>query len=83
VLLTSELIAFLDYEKSDCIGCNTGNSKNGSYEQTLHTEFEELDLVIPCDQNGNFKQQTEAPYKRANDTLKVFFSICPKGCNDN
>jgi transposase-like protein len=38
-LLASELTAFLDYEKYDRIGFNTGNSRNGSYERTLHTEF--------------------------------------------
>ncbi|NGY75908.1 IS256 family transposase [Bacillus megaterium] len=71
-LLTSELTAFLDYEKYDRIGFNTGNSRNGSYERTLHTEFGELHLVIPRDRNGDFKQQTVAPYKRANDTLEAF-----------
>ncbi len=29
-LLASELTAFLDYEKYDRIGFNTGNSRNGS-----------------------------------------------------
>lgn len=55
-LLASELIAFLDYEKCDCIGFNTGNLSHGSYERTLHTEFGEPHLVIPRDRNGNFKQ---------------------------
>ena len=36
-LLASELTAFLDYEKYDRIGFNTGNSRNGSYERTLNT----------------------------------------------
>ncbi|MGG0770903.1 IS256 family transposase [Priestia megaterium] len=71
-LLASELTAFLDYEKYDRIGFNTGNSRNGSYERTLHTEFGKLHLVIPRDRNGDFKQQTVAPYKRANDTLEAF-----------
>ncbi|MCM3005715.1 IS256 family transposase [Priestia koreensis] len=71
-LLASELTAFLDYEKYDRIGFNTGSSRNGSYERTLHTEFGELHLVIPRDRNGDFKQQTVAPYKRANDTLEAF-----------
>ncbi|MCT9853138.1 IS256-like element ISBame1 family transposase, partial [Priestia megaterium] len=59
-------------EKYDRIGFNTGNSRNGSYERTLHTEFGELHLVIPRDRNGDFKQQTVAPYKRSNDTLEAF-----------
>ncbi|NGY75725.1 IS256 family transposase [Bacillus megaterium] len=38
----------------------------------MHTEFGELHLVIPRDRNGDFKQQTVAPYKRSNDTLEAF-----------
>ncbi|SFH52787.1 Transposase, Mutator family [Priestia megaterium] len=51
-LLTSELIAFLDYENYDCIRFNTGNPRKGSYERTLytvHTEFGGLHLAIPHD----------------------------------
>lgn len=48
-LLKTELTAFLDYDKYDRIGFNSGNSRN-----------------------GEFKQQTVAPYKRSNDTLESF-----------
>ncbi|MGE6415602.1 IS256 family transposase [Planococcus kocurii] len=48
-LLKTELMAFLDYEKYDRIGFNSGNSRN-----------------------GEFDQQTVAPYKRSNDTLESF-----------
>ncbi|MDB7613723.1 transposase, partial [Enterococcus faecium] len=34
----TELTAFLDYEKYDRIGFNTGNSRNGSYDRTVKTE---------------------------------------------
>ncbi|MBP2898795.1 IS256 family transposase [Escherichia coli] len=71
-LLTTELTAFLDYEKYDRAGFNTGNSRNGSYTRTLHTEYGDLHLQIPRDRNGEFKQQTVAPYKRSNDTLESF-----------
>lgn len=71
-LLTTELTAFLDYEKYDRIGFNSGNSRNGSYPRTLHTEFGDLQLTIPRDRNGEFKQQTIAPFKRSNDTLESF-----------
>lgn len=71
-LLTSELTVFLDCEKYALNEITTGNSRNGSYEWTLHIKFGELHLVIPRDQNGDFKQQTVAPYKRANYTLEVF-----------
>jgi len=71
-LLTTELTAFLDYEKYDRIGFNSGNSRNGSYDRTLHTEYGDLQVTIPRDRNGDFKQQTVAPYKRSNDTLESF-----------
>ena len=71
-LLKTELTAFLDYEKYDRIGFNSGNSRNGEYSRTLHTEYGDLDVSIPRDRNSEFKQQTVAPYKRSNDTLESF-----------
>lgn len=71
-LLQTELTAFLDYEKYDRIGFNSGNSRNGAYTRTLHTEYGDLNLSIPRDRNGEFNQQTVAPYKRSNDTLESF-----------
>jgi len=71
-LLKTELTAFLDYEKYDRIGFNSGNSRNGAYSRTLHTEYGDLEVSIPRDRNGEFKQQTVAPYKRSNDTLESF-----------
>ncbi|MGE7623196.1 IS256 family transposase [Viridibacillus sp. NPDC096237] len=71
-LLASELTCFLDYEKYDRIGFNSGNSRNGAYSRTLHTEFGNLQIAIPRDRNGEFRQQTVAPYKRSNDTLESF-----------
>lgn len=41
-LLKTELTAFLNYEKYDRIGFNTGNSRNGSYDRTVKTEYGEL-----------------------------------------
>ena len=60
-LLQTELTAFLDYEKYDRAGFNSGNSRNGSYKRTLHTEYGDLSLVIPRGRNGEFNQQTVAP----------------------
>lgn len=71
-LLKTELTAFLDYEKYDRVGFNSGNSRNGVYSCTLHTEYGVLQIDIPRDRNGDFKQQTVAPYKRSNDTLESF-----------
>ncbi len=45
--LATELTAFLDYKKYNLIGFNSGNSPNGSYSRTLHTEFGDLNIQIP------------------------------------
>ncbi|GEM_PF-846761 len=74
-LLTTELTAFLDYEKYDQYdrnGFNSGNLCNGSYSRTLHTKYGNLNIQIPRDRDGAFKQQTVVSYKRSNDTIHLF-----------
>ncbi|GEQ38690.1 hypothetical protein TH5N_18540 [Tetragenococcus halophilus] len=71
VLLKTELTAFLDYEKYERAGFNSGNSRNGAYQRTIKTEYGELSLEIPRDRNGEFKQQTLPTYKRSNETLET------------
>lgn len=69
-LFIIELDAFLNYDKYDPAGYNTGNSRNGSYSRILHTEYGDLNLQIPRDRIGEFHQRTIPPYKRNNDTLE-------------
>ena len=70
-LLQAELMAFLDYEKYDRTGFNSGNSRNGNYSRSFKTEYGELNLAIPRDRNGEFSQQTLPAYKRSNDSLET------------
>ncbi|HCM89655.1 MULTISPECIES: IS256 family transposase [Vagococcus] len=70
-LLQAELTAFLDYEKYDRAGFNSGNSRNGNYSRSFKTEYGELNLIIPRDRNGEFSQQTLPAYKRTNDSLET------------
>ena len=70
-LLQAELTAFLDYEKYDRVGFNSGNSRNGSYSRSFKTEYGELNLVVPRDRKGEFSQQTLPAYKRTNDSLET------------
>lgn len=70
-LLQAELTAFLDYEKYDRNGFNSGNSRNGNYSRTFKTEYGELNLTIPRDRNGEFSQQTLPAYKRTNDSSET------------
>lgn len=69
-LFVIELDAFLNYDKYDPSGYNSGNSCNGSYTRTLHTEYGDLHLMIPRDRIGEFHQHTIPPYKRNTDTLE-------------
>jgi len=69
-LLQYELREFLNYDKYDRRGFNSGNSRNGYYERTLKTEYGDLLLKIPRDRNGEFENQTLTPYKRQNDTVE-------------
>ena len=71
-LLKHELTAFLDYEPYDREGFHSGNLRNGYYDRTFKTEYGEQQLRIPRDRNGEFQQQTIAPYRRSNDTLEQF-----------
>lgn len=70
-LLQAELTAFLDYEKYERNGFNSGNSRNGNYSRTFKTEYGELNLTIPRDRNSEFSQQTLPAYKRTNDSLET------------
>lgn len=50
------------------------------FPYAVHTEYGALQLTIPRDRNGEFKQQTIAPYRRSNDTLESFvIRFFPKG----
>lgn len=70
-LLQAELTAFLNYEKYDRAGFNSGNSRNGSYPRSFKTEYGELNLIIPRDRKGEFSQQTVPAYQRTNDSLET------------
>lgn len=70
-LLLNELTIFLDYEKHDVIGYNSGNSRNGFYSRKLLTKYGEISIKMPRDRNGEFKQQTVPTYDRRTDSLET------------
>lgn len=70
-VLNSELTAFLDYEKYDYSGRNTGDSRNGFYNRTYQSRFGTLNLKIPRDREGLFKQHTIPAYQRSSDELET------------
>ena len=70
-LLLNELTIFLDYEKHDVIGYNSGNSRNGFYSRKLLTKYGEISIKMPRDRNCEFKQQTVPAYDRRTDSLET------------
>ena len=69
-LLQQELTSFLDYEKYDPIGYNSGDSRNGSYTRSLDTKFGKITVSIPRDRNGDFHQHTVPRYQRNDGSLE-------------
>lgn len=69
-LLATELDGFLGYEKYSYDGRNSGNSRNGTYERTIQSQFGELHIIVPRDRNGEFKQKTVPEYTRRTDALE-------------
>ena len=54
-VMQAEMTAHLGYVKSDPVGYNSGNSRNGVTTKTLKGEFGELPLETPRDRNGSFE----------------------------
>ena len=70
-LLATELTAFLNYEKYDPVGYNSGNSRNGYYTRILHSRFGDLNISVPRDRNGEFSPKAIPAYKRNTDDLET------------
>ena len=79
-LLKSELTVFLNYEKWEYKGYGSGNSRNGYYHRNLKTRFGELELQIPRDRAGQFKQETVKVYARNTDNLEDMVITLYKKC---
>ena len=70
-VLSTELTAFLDYEKYDHSSRNSGDSRNGFYDRTYQSRFGTLNLRIPRDREGLFKQHTIPSYQRSSNELET------------
>jgi putative transposase len=55
--LQAELTNHLGYEKSDPVGHNSGNSRNGATKKKLKGDFGEIELETPRDREGTFEPQ--------------------------
>lgn len=70
-VLSTELTAFLNYERYDYAGRNSGDSRNGFYNRTYQSRFGKLNLKIPRDREGLFKQHTIPSYQRSSNELET------------
>jgi transposase-like protein len=70
-MMKHELTVFLDYEKYDPIGYNSGNSRNGyNPEREIQTRFGPIKVQIPRDRLGEFRNQLFRPYQTRSDRLE-------------
>ena len=56
-MLDQELTGHLGYSKHDCVGNNSGNSRNGHGKKHLLTDHGKLEIKVPRDVAGNFEPQ--------------------------
>jgi len=70
VLLEAEITAFLGHERYSLEGYNSGDSRNRSYTRTIHSRYGDIQVKIPRDRNGQFKQQTVPAYGRNTGSLE-------------
>lgn len=56
--LSAEMTDHLGYAKDDPAGAGSGNSRNGSYAKTVHTDsIGSVDIDVPRDRNASFEPQ--------------------------
>lgn len=70
-ILDMEQTVFLDYEKWDPAGYNSGNSRNGYYTRTFQTTYGPIEVKIPRDRLSEFQQQLIPAYKQTSGELEA------------
>ncbi|SFM15970.1 IS256 family transposase [Halanaerobium salsuginis] len=70
-LLKSELTEFLNYDKYEVTGKNSGNNRNGNYSRNFQTKYGVIEnLEVPRDRNNDFQTALFEPYKRRDNWLE-------------
>ena len=70
-LLKGELTEFLNYDKYDSTGKNSGNSRNGNYSRNFQTKYGVIEnLEVPRDRNNDFQTALFEPYKPRDDRVE-------------
>lgn len=61
-VLDEELDEELGYSKYDYRNKDTDNSRNGHSKKTMHTSYEDMEVAIPRDRNGEYEPQVIKKY---------------------
>jgi len=70
-MLKGELAEFLNYDKYESTGKNSGNSRNDNYSRNFQTKYGVIEnLEVPRDRNNDFQTALFEPYKRRDDWLE-------------
>ena len=69
-LLQMELTAHLGYTKNSPEAEYYSNSRNGGYNRVIKTVIGELNIFIPRDREGTFKQHTVPKYERSTPDIE-------------
>ena len=70
-MLKSELTEFLNYDKYEVTGKNSGNNRNGNYSRNFQTKYGVIEnLEVPRDRNNDFQTALFEPYKRRDNWLE-------------
>ena len=64
-LMEAELSEHLGYERYSREGWNSGNSRNGKRERTLHSSFGDVEVKIPRDTNSTSPRRFSRPTRPA------------------
>lgn len=79
--LEAELDEELGYSRYDYKNKQTENSRNGSYEKTLHTSYGDTDIKVPRDRQGEFEPQLVRKHQNTltQDMEEKIISMYAKG----
>lgn len=79
--LDGELDEALVYSKYDYKNKDTGNSRNGHSQKTMHTSYGDVDINIPRDRAGEFEPQLIKKYQNtiSQDMEEQIISMYAKG----
>jgi len=83
-IVRTELCASLGFEKNEQGKAKeAGNSRNGSYDRTVDTQFGPIKVSMPRDRNGDFESKILPPYMRRTEGVEgLIMRLYQSGLSD-